>query len=210
MNKTKISVATFASILGIAGIEHGIGEILQGKIKPGTFIIQSWPNHELYEVLAGEPAFTILIGMPIYVTGIIAILVSALIIIFALFFVEKKYIIYIFPGLVLSLFLFGGGIAGPVLIGILLSFAIYCIIFDVLLFKKERPSWKVLKSIWKIFYPLSIISWFSLWPGLVLLGAAGFIPDFLIVYILSSISIITFILTIFSALSSDNLEYIKL
>jgi hypothetical protein len=206
MSKIKLSVATFASILGIAGVEHGVGEILQGNVKPDIFFIQSWPNHELYEVLAGEPAFTVLIRMPIYVTGIIAIFVSVLIIILALFFLEKKYSTYIFPGLVLSLFLFGGGIAGPVLMGILLSWAVYCINSDVFIIKKERSSWKVLKSMWKIFYPVSIIGWFSLWPGLVLLGAAGFIPDTSIVYFLSSISLITLILTIFSALASDNLE----
>jgi hypothetical protein len=209
MKKTKISVATFASVLGIAGIEHGVGEILQGNAKPDNFFIQSWPNHKLYEVLAGEPAFTILIGIPVYVTGIIAILVSALIIILALFFLEKKYSIYIFPGLVFFLFLFGGGIAGPVLMGILLSWAIYCINYDVHIFKKKSSFWKALKSMWKIFYPVSIIGWFSLWPGLVLLGAAGIIPDISTIYILSSISLITLILTFLSALANDNLKNIK-
>ena len=41
MSKTKLSVATFGSILGIVGINHGVGEILQGNIIPGDFLIKS-------------------------------------------------------------------------------------------------------------------------------------------------------------------------
>lgn len=206
MSKTKISIATFGSILGIVGIEHGIGEILQGNIKPGSLFIKSWPNDELYNILAGESAFTILPGFPIYITGIIAIFVSTLIIILAVFFLEKKYSGFIFAGLVLSLFLFGGGMAGPVLIGILLSWTSFKLNSEVQLFNKKKPIWILLKSIWKFVFPVSIISWFSLWPGLVLLGAADIIPDANIVYILSSISLITFILSIFSALAYDSLK----
>lgn len=206
MKKTKLSVATFGSILGIVGIEHGIGEILQGTSIPGSVFIEFWPDDTLYDILANEPAFTVLSGIPIYITGIIAILVSTLIIILSMFFLEKKYSKFIFPVLIILLFLFGGGMAGPILMGILLSWATFRINSEVNLIKKKKPVWELLQSLWKIVYPVSIISWFSLWPGLVLLGAVGIIPDASIVYVLSLISLITFILTIFSARVNDTLN----
>jgi hypothetical protein len=209
MKKTKLSIATFGAILGIAGIEHGVGEILQGNIIPGNMFIKSWPNDKLYNILAGEPAFTILTGFPIYITGFIAIIVSTLIIILSMFFLEKKYSRFIFPALIISLFLFGGGMAGPVLMGILLSWATFRIYPEVNLFKKKKPIWELLKSIWKFVYPVSILSWLSLWPGLVLIGAIGIIPNASIVYVLSLISLITFILTIFSACAYDTLNNLE-
>lgn len=39
---TKIVVSAFGIFLGLAGIEHGIGEILQGNIAPTGIVIKSW------------------------------------------------------------------------------------------------------------------------------------------------------------------------
>ena len=209
MSKTKLSISTFSSILGIAGIEHGVGEILQGNIKPDSFFIKSWPNNKHYDILAGEPAVTILTGIPIFITGIIAILISALIIFWAIFYAKQKHSVMIFIGLVVSLFLFGGGIAGPLLMGTLLCWAVFKMNSGFQQYKKESLLWKPLKSLWKIVFPIAIIGWFSLWPGLVLLSNSGISLDAKVVYILSTISFVTFVLTIISALAYDNLENIK-
>lgn len=203
MSKTKLSVVTFSSILGIAGIEHGVGEILQGNIAPDSAFIRSWPNNEHYAILGGEPAFTILTGIPMYITGILAILISILTILLTVFYAKQKNSGLIFTGLVISLFLFGGGMAGPVLIGTLLSWAIFNMNSGSQQYKKKRIIWKPLKSIWRPVFTISIIGWFSLWPGLVLLSATGLVLDASALYILSTISLITFILTIFSASVSD-------
>ncbi|GAI04081.1 unnamed protein product [marine sediment metagenome] len=40
-NATKTTVSTFGAIIGIAGIEHGIGEILQGNMPPAGIVIES-------------------------------------------------------------------------------------------------------------------------------------------------------------------------
>ncbi len=48
MKVSKVTVSIFGAILGIAGLEHGIGEILQEKEAPGSSFIQSWPNNQLY------------------------------------------------------------------------------------------------------------------------------------------------------------------
>jgi hypothetical protein len=41
---TRVVIAIFGVLAGLAGIEHGIGEINQGSIRPATLIIESWPD----------------------------------------------------------------------------------------------------------------------------------------------------------------------
>ena len=67
-------VATLGTLAGLAGVEHGIGEILQGNVAPEGLAIIAWPGSELFRVLGGEPAMTIVPSL--LVTGILAILVS--------------------------------------------------------------------------------------------------------------------------------------
>lgn len=86
---TKTTVSTFGAIIGIAGIEHGIGEILQGNMPPAGIVIESWPNSDLYKALSGEPAMTIIPNL--FITGILAIMISVLLMIWVMKFIEKKY-----------------------------------------------------------------------------------------------------------------------
>ena len=43
-NATRATVSTLGVIMGLGGIEHGIGEILQGNIAPKGLAILSWPD----------------------------------------------------------------------------------------------------------------------------------------------------------------------
>jgi hypothetical protein len=54
MNATRLTVSTFGAIAALAGIEHGIGEVLQGNKAPEGIMILSWPDSELFEILAGS------------------------------------------------------------------------------------------------------------------------------------------------------------
>ena len=117
---TKTNVSTFGAIIGIAGIEHGIGEILQGNMPPAGIIIKSWPNSDLYKPLAGEPAMTIIPNL--FLTGILAIMISVLLTIWVMKFIEKKHSKLVLFLLSIALLLFGGGF-GPPLIGFILSIA---------------------------------------------------------------------------------------
>lgn len=51
-NATRVTVSTFGALAGLAGIEHGIEEILQGNIAPGGFVIKSWGESETKSSLA--------------------------------------------------------------------------------------------------------------------------------------------------------------
>jgi hypothetical protein len=58
-NATRATVSTFGAPAGLAGIQHGIGEVLQGNIVPEGVMILSWPESEVFDLLSGEPAMTI-------------------------------------------------------------------------------------------------------------------------------------------------------
>jgi hypothetical protein len=71
---TRATVSTFGALAGLAGIEHGIGEMLQGNKAPDGMMILSWPGSALFRILAGEPAMTIIPNF--LVSGILAVLSS--------------------------------------------------------------------------------------------------------------------------------------
>lgn len=53
---SRVVIGTLATLAGLAGIEHGIGEILQGSARPEGLVIESWPDAAAMEILQGEPA----------------------------------------------------------------------------------------------------------------------------------------------------------
>ena len=115
MNRaTKTIVSAIGVILGISGLDHGIFEILQGNQPTNGLIINAiGPDHIMWEH-GGEGAFTIL---PTFLlTGILAITVGIAMIIWSVWFIDKKRGPLVFFLLNLLLFLFGGGIGAPVLI----------------------------------------------------------------------------------------------
>src|SRR5512136_1917553 len=117
-NATRVMVSTFGAFVGLIGIEHGIGEALQGNIAPDGLMILSWPGSEFFRILGGEPAMTIVPNL--LVTGILTIFFSLIYLVWAIVFVQRKN-----GGLVLMLLsvimlLVGGGIFPPIL-GILIG-----------------------------------------------------------------------------------------
>jgi hypothetical protein len=62
---TTATVAAFGAVAGLAGVEHGIGEILQGPVRPDRPVIESWPDSEAFAVLNGGPALTVIPSLAI-------------------------------------------------------------------------------------------------------------------------------------------------
>lgn len=91
------TVAVFGVPAGLAGVEHGIGEIAQGDVAPAGVLIASWPGPGPFRVLAGEPAMTLVPNL--LVTGILAVVTSLVLLVVA-----------VSP-------LVGGRLGGPALIG---------------------------------------------------------------------------------------------
>jgi hypothetical protein len=105
---TRIIVSTIGVMLGIAGMNHGFFETLQGNNRTSGLIIQAIGEQHRYWLHGSEEAFTIVPNF--LLTGILAMTVSILIMIWSIDFVHKKHGPTIFILLFVLLFLVGGGI----------------------------------------------------------------------------------------------------
>jgi hypothetical protein len=110
-NATRVMVSTFGAFVGLIGIEHGLGEALQGNVAPDGIMILSWPKSALFSILAGEPAMTIIPNL--LTTGILAILFSLIYLAWAILFVQRKNGGLILMLLSVVMLLAGGGIFPP-------------------------------------------------------------------------------------------------
>ena len=169
MNKvTSILFVTLGILAGIMGIEHGIGEVLEGDRPTNGLLILSWPDSAFFEIMAGEPAMTII---PNYLlTGLLAILFSgAFLVLLVMPGPDRKAIMILFALLILML-LFGGGFGPPVLGTIAVLIA--C--------KRNSPlnTWsrlptkyhQALSRLWPWAFGLCLFGWVMLFPGAALIA----------------------------------------
>lgn len=110
---TNTMVSIFGALIGLAGMEHGIGEILQGDIAPGSVMILSWPESPFFRILNGEPAMTLIPNL--LFTGILAVIVSLVFMVWAVWYAQRKHGGLVLILLSLLMLLVGGGIFPPVL-----------------------------------------------------------------------------------------------
>lgn len=165
MNRaTRIVVSIFGAIAGLAGIEHGIGEVLQGSVAPDGLVILSWPDSEFFRILAGEPALTIVPNL--LVTGLLAILFSLIYLVWATRYAQRKN-----GGLVLLLLsvimlLVGGGF-GPPILGVLIAVAATQINVPLTWWRAHVSGGvrRWLGSLWLWFVIASTTAWLLLLPG---------------------------------------------
>jgi hypothetical protein len=96
-------------MLGIAGLDHGVFEVLQGNKPTEGLVIQAIAPARQWWAYGGEEAFTLVPNF--LVTGILAILISLVVIVWSVGFVHRKRGPLVLALLLVSLFLVGGGIA---------------------------------------------------------------------------------------------------
>jgi hypothetical protein len=168
MNKaTTILSLTLGGLAGIMGIEHGIGEVLEGYRPTDGLFILSWPDSAFFEIMSGEPAMTII---PNYlVTGLLAISFSCVfLVMFMKSSLDRNTTMLLFALLILML-LTGGGF-GPPILGIL----------AVLIALKRNSSLKtwsklplsfhsVLSMLWPWSFGICLLGWLMLFPGAALI-----------------------------------------
>lgn len=111
-------VGVFGVLAALAGMEHGVGEILQGPVAPDALVFRSWPTCQAFEILDGEPAFTVLPDL--LVSGIATVVVAAMVAAWAVAGMRRKHGSLVLAALSLLLFVVGGGF-GPPLLGIILG-----------------------------------------------------------------------------------------
>ena len=116
----RVVAATLGVLVGLAGIDHGIFEILQGNTRPDGLMIAAIGPAQRFWQYGEETALTII---PNYlVTGILAVVFGLLVMTWSLVFIDRKYGSGVLMLLSVILFLVGGGFA-PIFMAALASLA---------------------------------------------------------------------------------------
>jgi hypothetical protein len=173
--------AAVGILAGAAGMEHGIGEILQGSKAPSGWMIQSWPDAAFFRSLGGEPALTIVPNL--LASGILSVLLSAACVAWAVWIARARAAGGVKHGglvlgvLAVGMLLVGGGIFPPVL----------AILAGVLagqmrapLAARARFATSVrdgLGKAWPAACAACMLAWLLLFPGLSLIGYVWGIND---------------------------------
>ena len=203
-------VSIIGVIFGFSGMSHGFFEILQGNTQFTGFIINAiGPAHQMWEY-GHEPAFSII---PNYlITGILAMLIGSLIIVFSVRYIHTYYASSIFIVLFIILFLVGGGIAQILFFsyGYILATRIH----KPLTFSRKIIPLALHRSLRHIYKPCIIVS--ALFIIFTLeIGIFGFVPGTndpeLIMRIMIISVVIGFVLLILSSLSAiaNDIQYRK-
>lgn len=169
MNKATTKLfKTLGILTGIMGIEHGIGEVLEGYRPTESVFIQSWPNSPFFEIMSGEPAMTII---PNYlITGLLAIFFSAAFLFFLLKTSPERKSVLLLLALLVLMLLTGGGF-GPPILG-LIAVLIALKINSPLKTWRKLPSrlHHVFSTVWPWSFGTCLTGWLFLFPGAALIA----------------------------------------
>ncbi len=160
-NAKQIFVSVMGTWMGLAGIEHRIGEIMQGNVSAPGVMILSWPDAAFFQILNGEPAMTLIPNL--LVTGILAITFSLLFIVWAIFFSMRTNGGLVMILLAIPMLLFGGGLFPPVL-GALIGVAATIRQKKSELLKMGGIRYWFGKN-WRCVFVICILAWLALLPG---------------------------------------------
>jgi hypothetical protein len=201
---TRIVVATFGVIMAFAGLEHGIGEMLQGPVAPASWFIQSWSEADAFEILAGEPAMTVVPNL--LVTGILTVIVSLAVAVWAVGFAHRRHGGLVVIGLSLLLLLVGGGFAPP-LLGIVLGIGATRIGAP-----SRRPPGRLGRALARSWLPIlgvGVVAYLGLVPGTVLLSLVTEVPEG-VVYALAAVAFGGAIAALVAARAADRVSMAEL
>jgi hypothetical protein len=120
LSAARVVASIFGVLSGLGGLNHGIGETLQGNIAPSGIIINSWTQGPIATGMGGEPAMTIVPNL--MVTGILNIIVSLTVVVWSAAFVHRNNGGLILILLTVAMLLVGGGF-GPIVIGLIAGVA---------------------------------------------------------------------------------------
>jgi hypothetical protein len=162
---TRATVMTFGTLAGLFGLEHALGEILQGNVAPRGMLILSWPESNFLKILAGEPAMTVIPNL--LFSGILTMLVCLIYLTWATIFVQRRSSGLVLILLSIVMLLVGGGF-GPPLLGIVATQ-----INSPLTWwhtHVSRDARQVLGQWWSWSLAVTLLVWLLLFPGLSILG----------------------------------------
>jgi hypothetical protein len=152
----RYTALTFGILAGLGGLTHGIGEALQGNVRPSGIIIESWMRGPIATHMGGEPGMTIVPNL--LATGILTILVSLAIVVWSLL-VRDRNGGRILIGLSVVMLLAGGGF-GPPIIGILAGVAGTTIGRPSHRWRKRMRAgvWRTLGALWPAVFGIAALN----------------------------------------------------
>jgi hypothetical protein len=144
---TRVVASALGIFVGLAGIDHGIFEILQGNLATNSVMIAAIGSAQRFWQYGDEPALTIIPNF--LATGILAVIFGILLTIWSIKFIGKKYGAEILFLLGVTLFLFGGGFA-PIFMTLIASLTATRINKPLNFWRAALPSFvrSVLGKIW--------------------------------------------------------------
>jgi hypothetical protein len=188
--------------MGLAGVEHGIGEILQGNTAPKGIMFPSWPDSTFFGFVGGEPAVSIIPNM--LITGGLSVAFSIVFILWALLCMRRKSGGLVLILLALIMLFVGGGIFPPIL-GMLIGW-LGTKINTPSTWWQTHPSSSLRPSVgkmWPWVTGFCIFAWLCLFPGLNMLGYFFGVNDPSLTIVLILIAIGSFGFTVFSGFAYD-------
>ena len=182
-NATRGLVSTFGGFVGLMGVEHGIGGVLQGSRPPTGLIILSWPDSAFFSILGGEPALTIIPNL--LITGLLAILVSLIFAVWAVLFVQCKHGGRVLILLSIPMLLFGAGLFPPVL-GVLIGSAATRLHAPLTWWQRRLPTGLrgFLMAVWPCSFGACLAAWLGMFPGVPVLNYFFGVHDESLIFIL--------------------------
>jgi hypothetical protein len=197
---TRIVASVFGVLAGLVGIEHGVGAMLQGSVRPAGLVIESWPYSAAMEVLAGEPAMTIIPDL--LVSGILAVAVGLAIVIWSAWFVDQRHGGLVLIALSAFLLLIGGGF-GPPLVGIIVGVAVTMASVE----PHRRPGAvsRALGRLWPGFTAAGVLGYLLLMPGMVIIYLAFDVTSASAVSVLPVLSFVSLVLALVAARAHDRI-----
>lgn len=164
----RLLVSTFGAFAALMGVEHGIGEILQGSVRPADLFILSWPDAKFFEILSGEPALTVIPNM--LITGLLAVVFSLTYLAWTTWYVDRKNAGLVMMLLTIPMLLFGAGLFPPVL-GLLIGAAAWRFgASRKARSKAPSPLQRTLAGLFPWAYGACLLAWLTMFPGVPLLN----------------------------------------
>ena len=167
---TRVVAATFGVLVGLAGLDHGIFEILQGNSPTNDLMIAAIGPDQRFWQYGVETALTIVPNL--LITGILAVIFGILVTLWAAAFIDKKYGAGILFLLGIMLFLVGGGFA-PIFTTIIASLVATVINKPLKFWRAVLPGFlrRFLGGIWLgtlitfvLFFIISVVIAIFGWP----------------------------------------------
>ena len=162
-----VVVAAVGVVISLAGIEHGVGELMQTNTHPESVFIESWPDVAALEPLGGEPAMTLIPDLR--VAGAVTIFISLLSGWWAMRARARRGDGGLLLGLSTLLLLVGGGF-GPPLMGLLLGFGLLRAAQTPPPGRSQGKLARALARRWRGLLVLTVGSFLALVPSVVVLS----------------------------------------